>query len=240
MTQLHADPHPQPHPHLHPHLHPAPRVTPYLRRITLVFALLLAVIWALGAFAIAQLWRVQDKSRDINEQALQSTVVLGQMQTDLYAYRLRENRPSRRVDNERREQARSEMDRLEARMIANSRVYESLDTTDEEMRLFIKFLVNWRALVSQSRTFLAAPPLPPVTAPSPTPSPEAQKMRASFEVASHALDQLIRINVEQGTASLAEAERIYRSALVFILAALILTSIIVVAMLMLITWHESK
>ena len=225
------------------HVKPAaPRMTPYLRRITLVLALLLAVIWALGVFAIAQLWRVQDKSRDINEQALQSTVVLGQMQTDLYAYRMRENRPSRRIDDERREQARLEMDRLEAHMIANSRVYESLDATDEEMRLFTKFLANWRALVSQSRALLAAPPpsLPQGTGNPPASSPESQRMRASFETASIALDQLIRINVEQGTASLAEAERIYRSALAFILGALILTSIMVVAMLMLITWHESK
>ena len=213
-------------------------MTPYLRRITLVFALLLAVIWALGLFAVTQLWRVQDKSRDINEQALQSTAVLGQMQADLFAYRLRENRPSRRANEERRDQARSEMGRLESRMIANSRVYESLDATDEEMRLFIKFLANWRILVAQSRALLAAPLSSGST--QPAASPENLQIRASFEVASHALDQLIRINVEQGTASLAEAERIYRSSLTLIIIALILTSIMVTAMLMLITWHESK
>lgn len=216
-------------------------MTPYLRRITLVLALLLAVIWALGLFAVTQLWRVQEKSRDINEQALQSTVVLGQMQADLFAYRLRENRPSRRNTDERRDLARSEMDRLEARMIANSRVYESLDATDEEMRLFIKFLANWRIMVAQSRALLAASPPPqPVGTALPAPSPENLQIRASFELASHALDQLVRINVEQGTAALSEAERIYRSSLMLIVIALILTSIMVMAMLMLITWHESK
>ena len=134
------------------------------------------------------------------------------------------------------------MERLEARMIANSRIFESQDVTAEEMRLFMKFLVNWRTLVGQSKAVLAAPPLPPLAGgmPPPTPSPEMLQIRASFEEARSALDQLTRISVEQGAVALTEAERIYRSSETYIIIALILTSLIVIAMLTLITWHEAK
>ena len=102
-------------------------VTPYLRRITVVLAILVAVTWMLGLFSIIQLGRVQEKSRDIAEQALQSTVVLGQMASDLNAYWIRHAKLARRVAGERHGRGHAELRRLEGRMAANSRMFESLD-----------------------------------------------------------------------------------------------------------------
>ena len=211
-----------------------PVVTPYLRRIAVILAVLVALTWAGGIFAITQLGRVQEKSRDINEQALQSTLVLGQMATDLNAFRIREARLTRGAAGEDRQKGRAELLSLEGQMAANSRRFESLDASNEEMRLFMKFLADWRNYANRARAMAETPP------PAASASDALLTSKALFENAGVVLAQLIRINVEQGRTALEEAEAIYRSSMSFIIAALVLSTMIITGMLLLIIWHESK
>lgn len=213
---------------------PPSTLTPYLRRITLILAALVGVTWILGAFAITQLERVQDKSRDINEQALQSTLVLGQMAADLNAFRIQEARLTRGASGDDRVKGLAELGRLEARVEANSRIFESLDNSDDEMRLFMRFLTDWRNYFTKAWTLAQSPP------PANSASSALLESKPPFEDGRLALGQLIRINVEQGKMAMEEAEQIYRTSMTLIITAMVLTTMIITGMLLLVIRHEAR
>lgn len=234
MTDLPDEAHP--HPHSHVHRPPRGTLTPYLRRIAMAMAVLVAVTWVLGLFAITQLGRVQERSRDTNEQALQSAQVLGQMAIDVATLRILEGRSLLDLSEVEPLQRRAEFRGIESRITTAIRRFESLDSSDEEMRLFMRFLSDWYAYDRLARASIERPPsggrrgVVPVLVQS----------KERFDAASATLAQLVRINVEKGRAAQQDSEEIYHSSVILIAAAMAAATLLITAMLLLIVWHESK
>ncbi len=214
---------------------PAPPWPPYLRRITVALAVLTGVTWMLALFALTQFGRVQEKFRDIQEQTLTTTQVLGQIAHDLSAFRIAEGRAIIGIGSESPLQIQAELVELEGRIRANVRVFQSLDNSDEEMRLFMKFLADWYSYSRMATDSVAGARLPGksgvalLTATKPL-----------FGDADTTLAQLIRINMEEGRTTREDAEQIYRNSIALIFATVAAATVLILGMLLRIVWHESR
>ena len=207
----------------------------YLRRITVILAVLAGVTWILAIFAVTQFGRVQEKFRDIQEQTLTTTQVLGQITHDLSAYRIAEARVIIGIGSESPLQTRADMVELEGRIRANIRVFQSLDNSDEEMRLFMKFLSDWYSYSRMVKENVAG-----MTHPGRSGIALMTATKPLFSSADITLNQLIRINVEEGRTTREDAEQIFRSSITLIFAMAGLATLLILAMLLRIVWHESR
>lgn len=209
---------------------------PFLRRVTVCFTILMFIIWMNGVFAIYQLNRVDAESKDIQEQAVGSTAVLGQLAADLSAFRAVEATHILSRGADERIQWEGQMKQLQTRITYNIRQYESLDSTAEEKRLFLRFLAGWYAYDRHSKARieeLAANDIAEATAAFAATEPV-------YGQASQTLAQLIRINVERGREIYEESDGIYRSSVWFIVIAAGLGSLLVIGMLVAMAWHEER
>ena len=211
-------------------------LTPFVRRVTVCFALLFVLTGANGVFAIAQLGRIDDGSQDALVQGLTSAAVLGQLAANLQALRAAEatqllNPPPTDLltqDAERKQ--------LLARLTKNAREYELLDSSDEQKRLFMKFLVNWYPYARQSQTVFDA------LADQDTAKAVAAFVnnKIVFDEASASIAELVRINIQQGPVIHEALNSIYKSSLWFILASVSGVGIMILGMALAVAWHEER
>jgi hypothetical protein len=209
----------------------------FLRRVTVCFALLVVLTWANGFFAIAQLGRFDDESHDAIEGGLASTAVLGQLASSLASFRTLEatalaaaalpgtDRPVP-VDRQR--------DRLREQVERLSRQYESLDSSDEQKRLFMRFLTGWYDYEARSRLVYRAL----ATGQRAAAQSAFAADRDAFDDASAAVAELIRITTVHGHAIEEDLHGIFRSSLWFLLAAAAGISILVVGLVVAFADHE--
>lgn len=203
------------------------RFSPSARRVTVCFAFLFFLTWVNGLFAIAQLQRIDDGSLDAIEGGMASAAVLGQLAADLQAYRTIEatqlvggagNRFDRQ-DNRRL---------LMERMTRNIRQYESLDSSDEQKRLFMKYLDGWYDYLGRSQKIFDA------VAKGDTARAAAlfAADRQVFEETSGSIAELVRINAEHGRVVHQSLHDIFTSSLWVILATVAGVSLLIICMVM--------
>ena len=204
----------------------------FLRRVTVCFALLLILTWANGFFAIAQLGRFDDESHDAIEGGLASTAVLGQLAGSLASFRTLEATALAATD--RPDPVDRSRDRLREQVERLSRQYESLDSSDEQKRLFMRFLTGWYDYEARSRVVYQALAKGQRAAAQTAFAAE----RDAFDDASAAVAELIRITIVHGHAIEEDLHGIFRSSLWFLLAAAAGISILIVGLVVAFADHE--
>jgi methyl-accepting chemotaxis protein len=208
----------------------------FVRRVSVSFALLFVLTWVNGIFAVAQLGRIDDGSRDALDGGFAATAVLGQLSSNLSAFRTFE--ANHLISPRKNDLATLDAERTQflTQMTKNIRQYESLDSSDEQKRLFMKFLSNWYAYARQSRTvfaFLSARETNEALA-------AFVDNRASFDEGRSAIDELIRISIEHGRVIHEDLHDIYRSSVWFLLIATAAISLLIACMLIAVAWHDEK
>jgi hypothetical protein len=209
----------------------------FVRKTTACYALLFVLTWANGLFAIAQLGRIDGQSHDAIDGGLASTAVLGQLSGALNAYRAEEARELGPPGSSRAAEDRNgNRQRLQTNILRLARQYESLDSSDEQKRLFMKFLTAWYTYERQAKlTFDAI---------SDKNSPRAAAAFGEngevFDEASTALSGLIRITIEHGRFIEDDLHGIYRSSLWCLLAATATISTLIVVVVIASAWHGDR
>jgi methyl-accepting chemotaxis protein len=212
------------------------RLSPFVRRVTVCFALLFVLTGANGVFAIAQLGRIDDGSQDAQIQGLASAAVLGQLSATLQALRAAE--AAQLLDREATDLLTQEAERrqLLARLTKNVREYESLDSSDEQKRLFMKFLANWYVYARQSQTVFEA-----VAHQDKTKASAAFiKNKVIFDEASETIAELFRINIQQGQVIQQTLHGIYKSSLWFILVSVGAVGLMIIGIVLAVAWHDER
>lgn len=207
----------------------------FLRRVSVCFALLFVLTWINGVFAIAQLNRFDSESRDALDGGFAATAVLGQLSSSLSAFRALEASQLIQPQSRDRPALETERKRLLDQLTRNIRRYESLDSSDEQKRLFMKFLNNWYAYARQSQAVFDT-----LSAKETAKATEIfAGNRASFDEASASIGELIRISIEHGRVIHEDLHGIFRSSLWFLLIAAAAVSLLIVGMVMAVAWHET-
>ncbi|MDR3440903.1 MCP four helix bundle domain-containing protein [Telmatospirillum sp.] len=209
----------------------------FVRRVTACFALLFVLTWANGIFAIAQLGRIDSESRDAIDGGMASTAVLGQLAASISAYRLLEAsqllEPRARDDRTPRDDDRKS---LLVQIEKAARQYESLDSSDEEKRLFMKFLTGWYDYQRHSQSVFATL--------SAGDSRAAAALFAAnrpiFESADATIGELIHITIGRDHVIEEDLHGIFRSSLWFLLAAVAGISLLIVAIVLAVAWHDQQ
>jgi hypothetical protein len=205
----------------------------FVRRVSVCFALLFVLTWVNGIFAVAQLGRIDDESRDALEGGFAATAVLGQLSSNLMAFRALEARQLVRPGPNDRLAIEAERKQLLGQVTANIRQYESLDSSDEQKRLFMKFLANWYVYARQSQAALG----PPSAKESGTAAAFADN-RTAFDDASATIGELIRLSIEHGRVIHEDLHGIFRSSVWFLLIAAAAVSLLIVGMVMAVASHD--
>ncbi|MTJ82789.1 MAG: hypothetical protein F8N37_17515 [Telmatospirillum sp.] len=205
----------------------------FVRRVTACFALLFVLTWVNGVFAVTQLNRIESEAHDAIEGGLASTAVLGQLSSAIAGYRALEAaqiaQPSR--DPLEREAERRQ---LQAQVSKLSRRYESLDSSDEQKRLFMKFLAGWYDYDRRSQAVfqaLSAGNRPAALA-------GFQDGRQGFNEASDTIGELITITIQHGRVIEEDLHGIFLSSLSFILTAVSAVSLLIVGIVLAVAWRE--
>jgi hypothetical protein len=210
------------------------RLSRYLRKITIAMAILVALTWALGLFAISQLERVHGTAQNIQENLLPATQSLGWIARNLYNMRVIEARLLLGGGNVSWEQGIAEVQLLDGRITANIRTIQSLDNSDEEIRLFMSFLADLYTYRRRLKANLEHPTTPGAA------SASLRRSQAAFDSAVATLTELNRVAGEDGRLLREDAEQTFVSACNLILATLGLATLFIVGMLLHIVRHESK
>ncbi|HXP97859.1 MAG TPA: MCP four helix bundle domain-containing protein [Telmatospirillum sp.] len=208
----------------------------FVRRVSVCFAVMFVLVWVNGLFAATQLGRIDDESRDALDGGFATTAVLGQLSSNLAAFRALEashlvhpkTRDRLALDAERRQ--------LSEQLTKNIRHYESLDSSDEQKRLFMKFLTNWYAYARQSQTvftFLENQEVAKATK-------AFDDNRPAFDEASATIGELIRLCIEHGRVIHEDLHASFLSSLWFLLIAATAFSLLIVGMVMAVAWHDER
>jgi methyl-accepting chemotaxis protein len=209
----------------------------FVRRVTACFALLFVLTWANGIFAVAQLARIDSESRDAIEGGMASTAVLGQLTASISAYRLLEAGQLLDPQADGGRMARDgDRTSLLIQIEKTARQYESLDSSDEEKRLFMKFLTDWYDYRRHSEIVFATL--------SAGDSHAAAALFAAdrpiFESADGTIGELIHITIGRDHVIEEDLHGIFRSSLWFLLVAVAGISLLIVAIVLAVAWHEQQ
>lgn len=213
---------------------PNRRLSRYLRRITVTMAVLVAVTWGLGLFAIGQLGRIYHQSMDIQENILPAMLVLGQIANGLHGMRILEVRLMVAGADDPPEARKADLSVIEGQIIAGIRQFQSLDVSDEEMRLFMNFLGDWYGYQRHVRASLDHP------VSQKTAWDALGQRNSAFVSAIATLGQLNRVVSEDGRLMREDTQQIYQSSQSLILVTLTLATILILGMLLRIVWHEAR
>jgi methyl-accepting chemotaxis protein len=206
----------------------------FVRRVSVCFAVLFVLIWVNGIFAITQLSRTDDESRDALDGGFAATAALGQMSSNLAALRTLDAGHLLHPVTTDHLAFDAERKQLTEQLTKNIRQYESLDSSDEQKRLFMRFLANWYDYARRSQAVFDD-----LTDKDTTKAIAVfDGTRAVFDEASATLGELIRISVEHGRVIQEDLHGIFLSSLWFLLIAAGVFSLLTIGMVVAVAWHE--
>jgi len=192
-------------------------------RALLGFALIGALMLALGIFSLTQMSKIREAGEDIEQVTVPSIKALDQinlltLRLRTLSYRLMINREADVVQN-----TYSQLNERNAQIDAARKVYEPLIASDEEKAVynqFVQVLGQYRQLESRLVQFSQANDLPAIR------EMINRDLLQTMEQTTAALDKLVKINTEQTRdINLAAADQ-YSTAFTLVIALLVAATVL--------------
>ena len=175
----------------------------------LVLVLMCGIVFT-GVFSLFQMSRVNDKSVEITTNWMPATVAIQTMETAITSYRRYEVSFVYVTDPQWRKEYAERMDKTLLDMEPAVKAYEALIAGPEEQNLYNQYLTDWRAYLDMSRTLRSL-----ISQGKDKEATELQRGQSLqfFDKATRSLRRDVEYNVQNGKATSAEGDRLYRQSL---------------------------